>query len=152
MFAVATAPDHSWSAVAVAWNRPDGRSQVMLADYRQGTAWVPDRLAGLREQWGGTVCVDTASRGRVAGALEPSQQEQAQAHNALADAVEAGSLRHGNEPALNVAVRTARWRPWGDSRVLDRKGSADVSPLIAAALALHGLVSQPPVEAWGFFE
>lgn len=38
VFAVATAPQHSWSAVAVAWNRPDGRSHVMLADYRQGTA------------------------------------------------------------------------------------------------------------------
>jgi phage terminase large subunit-like protein len=140
-FAVATAPDRSWSAVAVAWRRPDGRAQVMLADYRPGAAWVPERVAELRSRWGGTVAVDTASRGLVPDAQDLSQAQQAQAHNALADAVEAGTVRHGNEPALNTAVRAARWKPQGDSRVLDRKGSADISPLVAAALAVHGLTT-----------
>jgi hypothetical protein len=146
VFGVATAPDRSWSAVGVAWLRPNGARQVMLADYRPGAAWVPGRVAELRKQWGGTVLAemaDTASRGLIAEAEELSQAQQAQAHNALADAVEAGSVRHGNEPALNTAVRAARWRPSGDSRVLDRKGSADISPLVAVALALHGLLSWP---------
>jgi phage terminase large subunit-like protein len=147
-FAVATAPDRSWSAVAVAWRRPDGRSQVMLADYRPGAAWVADRVADLRSRWGGSVLVDTASRGLVPDASEPSTAAQAQAHNALADSVEAGTVRHGDEPALNTAVRAARWRPQGDSRVLDRKGSADISPLVAAALAVHGLTTAPATGGW----
>lgn len=140
-FAVATAPDRSWSAVAVAWSRSDGHRQVMLADYKPGTAWVAERVTELRGRWGGSVSCDTASRGLVADATEPSQAEQAKAHNALADAVEAGSVRHGNEPALNTAVRSARWKPLGDTRVLDRKGNADISPLVAAALAVHALGS-----------
>jgi hypothetical protein len=45
-------------------------------------------------------------RGAVAG-------EQAKAHNALSDAVLAGVVHHGNEPALNTAVRGARWKPIG---------------------------------------
>lgn len=142
-FAVATAPDRSWSAVAVAWRRPDGAAQVMLADYKPGAAWVAGRVMELRHRWRGSVLVDTASRGVIDIAEEPSQAAQAQAHNALADAVEAGTVRHGNEPALNTAVRAARWKPSGDTRVLDRKGTADISPLIAAALAVHGAVARP---------
>ena len=138
-FGLAVAPDRSWSAVAVAWRRPDGHAQVMLADYRPGAAWVVDRVAELRGRWGGAVLTDTAGRGLVEDAVEVSQAQQAQAHNALADAVEARAVRHGNEAALNVAVRAARWKPSGDSRVLDRKGSADISPLAAAALAVHGI-------------
>jgi hypothetical protein len=150
-FGVATAPDRSWSAVGVAWRRPDGLAHVMLADYRPGAAWVPERVDKLRRRWGGAVLVDTASRGLVEEAEEPSQAQQAQAHNALADAVEAGLLRHsldaedigGGGHALTTAVRAARWKPSGDTRVLDRKGSADISPLIAVALAHHGLSRRP---------
>jgi phage terminase large subunit-like protein len=144
VFAVATPPDRSWSAVAVAWKRPDGTPQVMLADYRPATAWVADRYEELRKRWVSPVLCDTASRGLIVGAEEPSQAEQAKAHNALSDAVLAGAIHHGNEKALNVAVRGARWKASGDTRVLDRKGSTDISPLVAAALAVHGLNTGRP--------
>lgn len=140
VFGVATAPDRSWSAVGVGWRRPDQRFQVMLADYRPGTAWVSDRVRELTEQWGGLVVADTATRSLLPDAEHPSEAAQAQAHNALGDAVQAGVVRHGNEPALNMAARVASWRPVGNSRVLDRKGSADISPLVAVALALYELV------------
>jgi hypothetical protein len=141
VFAVATGPDRAWTAVAVAWVRPDGQPQVMLADYRPTTGWVKDRVAELKARWGGRVLVTTAARGLVEDGIEPSQQDQAQAHNRLSDLLTAGGLRHGNEPAMNTAVRAARWRPMGDTRVLDRKGSQDISPIDAAALAVHGLTS-----------
>jgi hypothetical protein len=139
-FAVATAPDRSWSSVAIAWRQPSiDLFFVMVGDdYRPGTAWVPGRIAELRSRWGGRVLVDAASRGLVPDAVEVSHADQAKAHNALADAVTAGTVRHGNEPALNTAVRAARWRSSGDTRVLDRRGAADISPLVAAALALWG--------------
>lgn len=139
VFAVATAADRSWTAIAVAWKRTDGLPHVMLADYRPQTAWVPARLEELLARWGGAVTVDTPCRGLVPNALEPSQAEQAQAHNALSDAVGAAAVRHSNDSALNVAVKSATWRPSGDSRVLDRSGSLDIAPLIAAALAVHSV-------------
>lgn len=148
VFAVTTAPDHSWSAVAVAWRRSDAAVQVMLADYRPGSAWVGERVAELTATWGGVVVLDTASKGLVAGADEPSESAQAQAHNAIADAMETGLVRHGNEAAMNVAVRAARWKPFGNTRVLDRRGATDISPITAAALAFHSASSAPdPAES-----
>ncbi len=117
VWGIATAPDRSWCAVAGAWRRPaDGLTQVALSDFRPGTAWACARVAELRKRWSnGPVVVDVPSRGLVPGAIEPALPAQAQAHAALSDAVAAGSLRHGNEPALTVAVREARWRTSGDS-------------------------------------
>ena len=136
-FGVAVAPDHSWAAIAVAWPRPDGSVQVMLAAYQPKTAWIADKLTELRDKWNGRVVLDAASRGLVSGAAEPTEADQAIAHNALADAMVTGAVRHGNEPAMNVAVRAARWKPQGNSRVLDRKKDTDISPIVAAALAYH---------------
>lgn len=148
-FGVATAPDRSWSCIAAAWRTPAGNLQILIGDdYRRDATWVPGRIAELRARWGGRVLVDTASRGLVDEAIEPGQAEQAKAHNALSDAVLAGTLRHGNEPALNTAVRGARWKPSGDTRVLDRKGNTDISPLAAAALAVHGVTTAPTSSGW----
>lgn len=145
VFAVATAPDRSWSAIAAAW-RSDTGVQVTLVDYKGGASWVTARASELRESWNGTFVCDTASRGLVPGAVEPSEADQAQAHNALADAVSAGTVQHYGETPLMVSVSASRWRPRGESRVLDRKGNADISPLVAAALALHGLCARPEAD------
>lgn len=138
-FGVATAPDGSWTAIAVAWRRPDGHAQVMLADYRAGSAWVASRQSELRSAWGGSFTVDTASRALIDEASKPGESEQAEAHVALEVAVQGGTIRHGNEAAMNTSVRVARWKAHGNTRALNARGAADISPLRAAALALHGL-------------
>jgi hypothetical protein len=47
-------------------------------------------------------------------------------------------------------VRGAKWRKSGDGRVLDRKGSLDISPAVAAALAVHGVMTgdDSPPNLW----
>lgn len=137
VFGVAVAPDRSWSAIGVAWERADGRVQAMLADYRPSTEWLDGRVAGLRRDWSGRVVVNTAAKGLIASADEPTQSQQAQAHTTLDNLLRADRFRHGNEPALNTAARAARWKPFGDTQILDRKGTADISPLDAVALAVH---------------
>ena len=146
-FGVAVAPDRSWAAIGVAWKRPDGALQVMLADYRPDATWVAARVAELRQKYSDRVVVDVAARGLVPNATELSAPDQAKAHNGLSDAVLAGTVHHGNEPALNTAVRHAQWRPQGDSRVFDRKSDKDISPLIAVALAAHGAAIARPLNA-----
>lgn len=145
-FGLATAPDQSWTALAVAWRRVDGSVQVMLVDdgYQPGTAWVAGRARDLRTRWHGQVITSTAARGLVADAEEPGEPEQARAQNGLAQRVEARTVLHGNQPALNLAVREAAWKASGNTRVLDQKNSVDISPLIAAALAVHGLSATRP--------
>lgn len=145
-----------WSAIAVAWMRDDGLSQIMLADYRPGTSWLRERLADLAREWGGTVLLDPSAKGMADG--DPVTATAA-AHNNFAAAVEGGRVRWASTEvlgadrgkALSVAVDAATWKPSGDSRVFDRvKGSTDISPLIAAALALHGLTDGPATttKAW----
>lgn len=157
-FGVATAPDGSWTAIAVAWRRPDGLPHVMLADYRPGAVWLASRVEELRSTWRGTFTADTASRGMVEDAVEPSENTQAQADAAFSIAVLGGQLRHsldaagieGSGKALNVSIGASRWKPQGNTRVLDRKGSVDISPLRAAVLALHGLTTtdDAPPNLW----
>lgn len=142
-FAVATAPDRSWSAVGVAWRRPDDTLQVMLADYRPDATWAAERVGELRGTWGGAVLVDQASRGLVPDAIEVSQTDRAKADNALYDLVLVDGLHHGNQAALNTAVRMARWRSMGDTRVLDAKGEVDISPIRAVSLAAWQLLHSP---------
>jgi hypothetical protein len=149
-FGVATAPDRSWAAIGAAWKRPDGSVQVSVADYRQGTSWVADRAVELRSRWGGRVLSDTPSDGLVPDSVRLSGADQAKAHNALSDAVEAGTVRHYGdaEKELVTSVRAARWKTSGDTRVLDARGTTDISPLRAVALAMHGLTTAPTNSGW----
>jgi hypothetical protein len=149
VFGVATAPDRSWAAICAAWTRPDGAVQLLLGDdYRPDATWVPARIAELRARYGGRVLVDAASKGLVDDAVETTFTDRAKADNALYDSVLLGTIRHGNEPALNTAVRAAKWRHVNETRVLGRKGETDISPLIAASLALYGLTTAPATGGW----
>lgn len=149
-FGVATAPDRSWTAIAAAWERPDGLIQVLLGDdYQPDTTWVKARSGELKSRWGGAFAVDKRSRGLIDDALEPNHEEQAKAHNALSDVIKSGDLRHGNEPALNTAARSAVWRKSGETRVLEPKSDeVDISPIRAAALAVHALTTAPATGGW----
>lgn len=147
VFALSTAPDRSWSSIAVAWRRPDGDVQVMLADYRRTTAGIKERAEELGARWGGRILTDLESR----DLLEDAEAVPlARAEATFDDAITAGTVHHGNENALNTAVKGARWRKSGDGRVLDRKGSLEISPVVAASLAVHGVMTgaDTPPNLW----
>ena len=157
-FALDVAPDHSTASIAVVWQRPDGGTQVMLADHGPGVDWVVDRAADLTRSWGGRLLVE--STGTAAFLLPKLEQagvkvEQvsrrfyADACSTLDAAVTNQQLRHGNQPELNAAVAVARWSTSGDAgqRVLSRKDPR-VSPLVAAAQAVHGVTTAKPRGGW----
>lgn len=148
VFGVATAPDWTWAAIAVAWRRPDGGTQVMVAAYRPDATWLNSETKRLRTEWGGRLVCDGASEGRVSGAQVLTTAEQGAAEKALDDAVRAGTVWHGNQGELNTAVRGSAWRLSGTTQVLDRRGSIDITPLRAAAMAVDGLSSGGAVNFW----
>lgn len=153
VFALSTAPDRSWAALTVAWRRVDGDVQVMLADYRPTTAWVKARAKELGARWGGRVVTDRESQDLLD---DPETVPLARAEATLDDAITAGTVRHSCATpelmrALDTAVRGAKWRPSGDGRVLDRKGTLDISPVVAAALAVHQVMTNnaaPQIHEW----
>ena len=146
--------DRQHAAVAVA-GRSGDLPVVELIAYDRGSAWLPGRLAELavRHQ---VVAIAHDPAGPGAGtaeritlpagcALLPARsRDYAAASEGFAEAVDAGLVAIRPSSDLDVAVLGAGRRLVGDGWAFGRRASsADVSPLIAAALALWGLDRVP---------
>ena len=138
--------------IAVAWVRPDGSSQVMLTNDGQpvSTARLGEECARLTSDWGGSVVPPRAFEEEIerAGArVSPMKAgDFTAACGAFADAVNDGRVKHGNQPALNQAVRAARWRSAGSNgeRAFQLKDCPEIGPLAAVTRALFGLSNTNP--------
>jgi hypothetical protein len=141
------APDRSSGSIAAAGWRTDGLFHVEIVDRRRGTRWLPGRLAELvaRHDVAAVVCDATGPAGSVLHQLEELEvavetvntREHAQACGFLMDLVEEQGLRHLGTEELLAAVKGATRRPLGDAWAWSRKNSSvDISPLVAATLAL----------------
>jgi hypothetical protein len=152
-FAVDVNAERTWSAIAVAGERADGRLHLEVIEHCQGTEWVVPRMAELRRQWNpAAVVVDGAS---PAGSLiadlsaagvevtTATARDISQACGQLHDAAVNDRLRHIGQPALNGALAGAQRQYLMDVWRWARKASAvDICPLVAATLALHGFVTR----------
>jgi hypothetical protein len=135
--------------VAVAWTREDGAAQVMLGN--EGLPLAPGDLAAecerLTSQWGGVVVPPKAFEDDFTNAGAAMHKLPAGAFTAgcgaLADRVTAGTIHHGNQAALNDAVKVAKWRSAGTSgeRAFQLKDYPEVGPLAAVVRALCGLAA-----------
>lgn len=130
--------------VAVAWRRPDGNVQVMLADTGLSPLVAPSRLADLVERWHAPVLLGgpaASLEGDVPGATLVSSSEFAASCGRFDDLLREGALRHGNQRELNDAVQAARWRRFGSAgeRSLQLADAPHVGPLAAVIRAMHGL-------------
>jgi phage terminase large subunit-like protein len=158
-FGVDVSPDRSSASIAAAGGRADGRAHVELVDRRDGTEWIPGRIAELVERWRPVaVAVDPAA---PAGSLIPALSLSAgiplvlctgrvygQACGAFFDDVAAGRLVHRGQPPLDDAIIGARKRTLGDAWAWARSpDAADPAPLIAATLARWAWSTTPPLEA-----
>jgi hypothetical protein len=134
--------------VAVAWRRDDDDLQVMLC--HDGKPMPAYKLAAeskrLTDDWAGPVLGPAAFEDDLADegvdALPPmSWTEFAGACGKVIDAIEGGTIHHGNQAALNEAVRTAKLRPsaTGGERAFQLKDAPQVGPLAAVVRAIHGL-------------
>lgn len=72
--------------------------------------------------------------------------EMAVACGSFYDDAMAGALRHGDQRALNMALRAATTRKLLDRWAWSRKGVTDISPLVAATIARYGLVKYGKVK------
>lgn len=125
---------------------------VEVWDHRAGTGWVVDRAKQLDKKYK-PVCwvVDEAS---PAASLIPdledaglkvdraNQRLMAKSYGAFYDRAQPDqcSIRHRDDPRLNVALDMAVTRDIGDGgKAWSRKGvGADISPLVSVTLALGG--------------
>jgi hypothetical protein len=152
-------PGRESAVIAAASFREDGRIHVEIVDQRDGTSWVSTRLAELRKHRPAAIILDPGS---AAGALEPDLQRDrvrykplsvrsyGQACGKLFDLIGEAKLAHIGQEPLDAAVDAARQRPLGETAwAWSRKNAvADISPLVAVTMALHGLLlRQKRIEA-----
>lgn len=125
-----------------------GGDVVEVVDYRlgRGIAWVPDRVAELREKWSATVCARrTGPAGQLAKRLPEDTTwitvtDQSAACMDLARRLNDQSIGHRDQPVLKIAANAALrkwtgdvWR-WSLSKSASDLGT-DISPLLACAWA-----------------
>lgn len=147
-------PDRSVASVALAGQRPDGRWHVELDDSRKGTDWVipwikaraeknrlhavvADEMSGLVEKRRDRhYLVGTDILVTLAGA---EGRDMAIACAKFYDGVIDGSVRHTDQPQVNVALSVARKRPLQGGWAWNRKdATSDITPVVAETLALWG--------------
>jgi len=159
VFSLDVAPDHSTATIAAAWRRPDAHVQVVVLDHRDGVEWVTRRARELLAAHGGRLIVEQSGTGAFllpelrSLTVDPVPRRYfADASGALDAAVTARTLRHGDDPPVTAAIDVARWSAQAETgqRVLSRRDPR-VSPLVAVALALHGVASTVPKRRPGRF-
>ena len=139
------------------------RSSVVVIDRREGTDWVPERLAELKARWSPVAIV--LDELNAASTMLPQlrklgvrpmwlkYREYAQACGRFYDSVtnvredEDGNdyrlISHSGQKELDDAVASAKQKfTDGTLWKWDRSGTGDIAPLVAATLALHGLQSK----------
>jgi phage terminase large subunit-like protein len=157
VFGFDIAPDRRSAAIAAAWLGDDGLPRLdVIQTFPQGDgagplAGLTERLRDLTSNHHERVMADSAPAGPLLDELQrlgvhcdliPSAGELARACATFLDHVEARSLRYRWTEPLDLAVQNAATRPLGDSGFAwSRKSSAvDISPLVAATVALFGLL------------
>lgn len=148
------APDGSSAAVCAAWRDEDGLAYLGVLEHRQGVSWLAGYVAGLAKRFrvpvrydgiganhGPAADVDRLRGVRlVSGTAKEAQASAQRIVSELADE----RLRHFDQSSLTAAAQGAAWRQSEGGRYFARKAStADITPLVAASLALWQFDSQP---------
>jgi hypothetical protein len=147
-FAFDITPDRSSASIGVAGKRADGHSQIEVVENKSGTGWVVPRLIGLAAKNDGATFICDAY-GPAASLLRELEEagitveavtaaDYANACGLIFDLVDQKGLRHLGSSELTAAVKGAGKRPLGERWAWARKGTVDISPLVACTLALWG--------------
>jgi hypothetical protein len=171
-FAFDVAPDRSVASIAAAGKRKTAAggtssiAHVEIIDNRRGTGWIVARLKELHDGHSplGIVCDGVGPAASLVAEIERelgievrvvNAKEHAHACGTIYDRVEQNTLRHLGTHELRAAVKGATKRTLGDAWAWSRRNSSvDISPLVAATLALWGAENIPPTNgeplvAWG---
>lgn len=148
-----TSPERR-TCIAAAGRNQFGEWHVEVFDKRPGTKWLPDRLEELKVSHGveKIVCDGLGPSASLLSTLEQLEIEVekldagdvAAACGRFVDLVTEGSVKHLGSLDLMNAIRGAKTRPLGERWAWSRKNSTvDISPLVAATLALYAALGSP---------
>ncbi|APT85325.1 terminase [Corynebacterium aquilae DSM 44791] len=153
------APDGTFTSIAVAGEREDGRTHVEVVAVRAGFRWVADWLNARRGSWfNGEVALQV--KGAPSATLAPLLEDagitvipwqgsdMSKAVIGFYDSLREGTIHYLKQPALTESALGIRERRYGDLFFWDRgKSMADPSPLIAVNIAWW-LLRYPPEDGF----
>jgi hypothetical protein len=154
VLAVDVAVDRSATAIVACWPDAEGVPVLEVIRHAPGVAWAVQLLQRIRTEQRAPLIVADSS-GPVLTVVDELVQlkvpvtqtngrEYTTACAGLLDKITDHTVAHRGEPALDAAVAGAGRRTMGDGWGWGRRTStADVSPLIAASLALWGHQHRP---------
>jgi phage terminase large subunit-like protein len=157
VLAIDVAPDRRRACIAAAAEVGESRVLVEILAKDKGVAWVVDEVAALvATHKPDTVVLDSASQAR--SLIAPLAQAgvtvtttdlgaMVEACGAFYDAVLEGWLVHRGDPVLDDSVEGVKQRTVGDGAWAwaRRTSASNVTPLVAATLALWGTTQAAPV-------
>jgi hypothetical protein len=142
------------TSIAAAGRNQDGRWHVEVIEKLPGTGWLPTRLYDLvvahepqaivadKIGPGASTISKLEDLGVPVTLMDGAQHAQSCAR--LVDAVAEDNLRHLGSLDLLNAIRAASTRQLADRWLWSRRNSTvDISPLVAATLALSAAMGQP---------
>lgn len=130
--------------ITALWNRDDGAVNVILTNEGR---YVPahrvvEECKRLTGEHGGHVVPPKAFEADLIGAGVPVLAMAAGSWpgycGGVVDAIQAKTVRHGNQAALNEAVRAAEWRSAGGQGERAFKDAPEIGPLAAMVRGLWG--------------
>lgn len=155
-YGIDVSPNRDRASIGMAGWTPEGRLLVEFVEGRNSADWavaVAERIHAKQQPR--SIVVDGMSPAaswvtRLTEAGLPivvtGSREYATACGRFYDEAMGGLLAHLDQPALNVALSKAGKRPigsegaWGWNR---KTADADITPLVAVTLAIHGLSAEP---------
>lgn len=151
-------PNRATASVSACGVNAAGLPHVETLRSAKGTEWLPEYVAEKAKKHGAltVVCDDSGPAGSLLGELQQldvsvttvTAREHSQACGMFYDAVVQKRLRHRGEPRITSALRAATKRQLGDSWAWSRRTSVgDITPLVAATLALWG-ANQAQPDIW----
>ena len=148
--ALDVSPDRHHASISAAGRRDDNVFHVETVAHRPGTSWVVAAMPGILTDAGSDKV--RIEKGGPAGSLIAQLEEagivveqvttadHARATGLMIDSCLSGGLRHLGQQSLRSAIVGAQLRASGDAELWSRRSSkVDITPLVAATLALGGV-------------
>ena len=146
-----TSANRGMTYLAVAGLRDDGLAHVECIAQRAGMLWVVDAVIEVMERWGmesvaiqarGTSASEfvKALRAKDVAVYEVGGSDLGASAGEIKDRVKARTVRHRDQPVLNVPVSGGVARRLTEQWLWDRIGSpVDIAPIVAVTNALYAM-------------
>jgi hypothetical protein len=147
--------DRQRTSVCAAGRVGEGLVYELVA-YLAGTAGAVEEIVELHGRWkvlgvvidpmgGATTLRRPLAEQPGIRVVEPTAADVKVAHGEFVDLHQARQVRHARRAELDAAIQHLSERPLGGQPVFERRGApVDVAPVIAAELALWGLLNTKP--------